>query len=284
MKKKILPVALAAGIVFSGAGQAFAASGSSIINSGDDYLGKPYRYGAPIGNTSSFDCSSFTATVFREHGINLPRTSRAQATVGTKVSKSNLQVGDLLFYDTDYNGSINHVAIYAGNGKMLGAQSSTGVAFADAFSPYYWGDRFVTARRVLNSGSSAPAPSNPEPSSPNESSSSNTSIHVVKRGDTLWGISIKYNTSISKIKQLNNIPSYLIYPGQRLKVSGSAPATSNPAPSKETTSNGGSYTVRPGDTLWEISIENGVSLSALMNANNLTSDLIFPGQKFIIPN
>lgn len=261
MKKKLLPIALATGIVFSGSGQVFGATGSQIIDTGDDYLGTPYHYGAPVGSTSSFDCSSFTVTVFKEHGIDLPRSSRAQATVGQAVSKSNLKAGDLLFYDTNYNGSINHVAIYAGNGKMLGAQSSTGVAFTDAFSPFYWGDRFVKARRVLNT----------EPKVAGETTS-NQSVHTVRSGDTLWGISRKYKTSVSKLKQMNNLTSNTIYIGQTLKVSVTAQKSSS------------TYTVRSGDTLWGISKKHGTSVSALMKANDLTSSNIYPGQTFNIPN
>ncbi|WP_260412319.1 C40 family peptidase [Alkalihalobacillus sp. TS-13] len=261
MKKKLLPIALATGIVFSGAGQAFGATGSAIIDTGDNYLGAPYQYGAPVGDTSSFDCSSFTVTVFKKYGISLPRSSSAQANVGTTVSKSNLKVGDLLFYDTNFNGVINHVAIYAGNGKMLGAQSSTGVAFTDAFSPYYWGDRFVKAKRVLKS--EAP-----------KSETSDVSIYTIQSGDTLWGISMKYNTSVSNLKSLNNLSSNTIYIGQKLKVSG----TTSTASSSKT------HTVKSGDTLWGISITYGTTVSKLKDANNLSSDVIYPGQTFKIPN
>lgn len=127
---------------------AFASTASDIIKTGEKYIGTPYNYGARYGNTSSFDCSSYTKWVFSRHGIDLHRSSRDQATQGTYVSKSNLQAGDLVFYDTSGDGRINHVGIYAGNGKMLNAQSS-GVKYADAFSPYYWGSRYVTARRVI---------------------------------------------------------------------------------------------------------------------------------------
>ncbi|WP_349410088.1 C40 family peptidase [Pseudalkalibacillus sp. SCS-8] len=268
MKKKLLPIALATGIVFSGAGQAFGATGDQIIDTGDDYLGVPYQYGAPVGNTSSFDCSSFTVTVFEKHGVHLPRTSRAQATVGQAVSKSDLQVGDLLFYDTDFNGTINHVTIYAGNGKMLGAQSSTGVAFTDAFSPYYWGDRFVKARRVLNSVT-------PDTKVASETTS-NHATYTVRSGDTLWGISKKYNMSVTKLKQLNSLSSHIIYPGQQLNVSGTT--AQNEAPQAST------YTVKSGDTLWGISKKFGTTVSALKNANQLSSNTIYPGQTFKIPN
>ncbi len=280
MMKKLIPIVLATGIMFSGAGQVFGATGNEIIDTGDNYLGASYRYGSPVGTTSSFDCSSFTVTVFKKHGFTLPRSSSAQANVGTSVSKSNLQVGDLLFYDTDFDGVINHVSIYAGNGKMLGAQSSTGVAFADAFSPYYWGSRFVKAQRVLNSVTPDTKVAS-ETTKSTSSRTSNTSVYTVKSGDTLWGISSKYKTSVSKLKELNNISSHIIYVGQKLKVSGTATtASTNP---KSSSSTSGTYTVKSGDTLWGISIKQGTTVKALMDANNLSSSMIYPGQTFKIP-
>ncbi|WP_410906171.1 NlpC/P60 family protein [Priestia sp. SIMBA_032] len=59
--------------------QAFAATGDRIIKTGENYLRRPYSYGASIGDLSKFDCSSFTAQVFKGNGITLPRVSSDQA-------------------------------------------------------------------------------------------------------------------------------------------------------------------------------------------------------------
>lgn len=98
--------------------------------------------------------------------------------------------------------------------------------------------------------------------------------YIVKSGDTLWGISKSYGMSISGLKSLNGLTSDVIYPGQKLKVSGSAPATASVA--RASTSS--TYTVRSGDNLSSIAARHNVSLSQLMSINNLKSDLIFPGQ------
>lgn len=110
----------------------------------------PYRYGS--AGPSSFDCSGFTSYVFKKCGIELPRTSKTQATVGKKVSKSNLQVGDLVFFDTSgsYNGVISHVGIFIGNGQFIHASSgknSKKVVITDLNNGFY-NKKFVTARRV----------------------------------------------------------------------------------------------------------------------------------------
>jgi peptidoglycan DL-endopeptidase LytE len=101
--------------------------------------------------------------------------------------------------------------------------------------------------------------------------STSSATHVVKTGDTLWGISKSYGMSISGLKSLNGLKSDVIHPGQKLKVSGTA-ATTAPASSSST------YTVRSGDNLSTIAARHNLSLSQLMSINNLKSHLIFPGQ------
>ena len=283
MKKKVMSIALAAGVLFSSGDLVHASLGDDIINTGDNYLGTPYKYGSAFGNTSSFDCSSFTSYVFSRHGITLPRTSIGQASVGTPISKANLQKGDLVFYDTDFNGSINHVGIYAGNGKMLNAQSK-GVMFTDAFSPYYWGSRYVTARRVISNKAAASKviAAAPKPTTVyNADGSVQGTVHKVQKGETLWGISRKYNTTVSAIQKLNLLKSTKISVGQSLKVSGKASSTIKKVTTAKTVSST-SYTVKSGDTLWGISYRFGTTVKKVTDANNLKSSTLYPGQKLII--
>ncbi|GAA4872269.1 NlpC/P60 family protein [Pseudonocardia benzenivorans] len=78
-------------------------------------LGRPYVWGAAGPN--SFDCSGLTSWAFARIGVTLPRSSSAQATVGTPVSWNDLQPGDLVFFYKP----VSHVGIYAGGGKMIDA-------------------------------------------------------------------------------------------------------------------------------------------------------------------
>ncbi|MDX6331422.1 MAG: peptidoglycan DL-endopeptidase CwlO [Streptomycetaceae bacterium] len=95
------------------------ASGSvaSVINFLKSQVGKAYVYGAT--GPSAYDCSGLTQAAFRTIGVDLPRTAGGQSTIGTPVSVSNVQVGDLLFWGGV--GSAYHVAVYVGNGQYLDA-------------------------------------------------------------------------------------------------------------------------------------------------------------------
>ncbi|MFG2263643.1 NlpC/P60 family protein [Streptomyces sp. NPDC048720] len=78
-------------------------------------IGSPYVYGAT--GPSSYDCSGLTSWAYAQAGVSIPRTSEAQANIGTRLTRSQLQVGDLVFFFND----LHHVGLYAGNGQVLHA-------------------------------------------------------------------------------------------------------------------------------------------------------------------
>ncbi|WP_404454147.1 NlpC/P60 family protein [Oceanobacillus kapialis] len=119
---------------------------STAINAGYQYLGRPYVWGGKSPNPG-FDCSGFVSWAFAQAGISIPSSTSALQGVGTSVSYSQAQPGDLVFFNTyKTNG---HVGIYLGNGKFIGAQSSTGLAVADMTSGY-WKDTFAGHVRRVN--------------------------------------------------------------------------------------------------------------------------------------
>ena len=116
-----------------------------LLNIAMRFGGVPYVWG---GETpAGFDCSGFVQYVFRQIGINLPRTADVQYELGRKVLQSELQPGDLVFFET-YEPGASHNGIYVGDGNFIGANSGTGVAVVSLASPY-WSTRYLGARRLF---------------------------------------------------------------------------------------------------------------------------------------
>ena len=131
------------------------ATGTAVLSVGDSYLGTRYLYGGSTPQ-NGFDCSGFVQYVFRQNGVTLPRTSRQQATAGRSLSTKldGVRAGDLLFFSQNGN-VIDHVAIYAGNDRILHSSSSGGgVRYDDLATARgkWFTDRIVAVRRVLGDG------------------------------------------------------------------------------------------------------------------------------------
>lgn len=99
--------------------------GAQVASYATQFVGNPYVYGGS-SLTGGADCSGFTMAVYANFGISLPHNAAAQSGCGTPVSLSDLQPGDLLFYDN--GGGIGHVALYIGGGSVVHASSpETGI-------------------------------------------------------------------------------------------------------------------------------------------------------------
>lgn len=94
-----------------------------LVEYAKQFLGNPYVWGG-TSLTKGADCSGFVLSVYKHFGITLSHSSRAQAGEGTKISYSEIQPGDLVFY-ANSSGTINHVAIYIGGGRVISASNPT---------------------------------------------------------------------------------------------------------------------------------------------------------------
>lgn len=94
--------------------------GADLAQYASSFVGNPYVYGG-TSLTKGADCSGFTLSVFKKYGVKLPHSARSQSNYGTSVSMDQLNAGDLVFYSK--NGSIDHVAIYIGGGKVIHAST-----------------------------------------------------------------------------------------------------------------------------------------------------------------
>lgn len=136
-----------------GASAAEVADGA--IRTAERYIGTPYRWGGE-SPSEGFDCSGFVQYVFAEHGIFLPRVSRDQARAGQALPTTLQRIarGDLLFFAQNGR-TVDHVAIYAGDGRIVHSSSSgSGVRYDDLAGNRgrWYVDHLVAVRRVIVDG------------------------------------------------------------------------------------------------------------------------------------
>ncbi|CAH2214625.1 muramidase family protein [Tepidibacter aestuarii] len=110
-----------------------------------------------------------------------------------------------------------------------------------------------------------------------ENKSVDTTKYIVKKGDTLWKISQMFNVSVASLKSINNLSSDNIYEGQTIYLKGNVE-------SKEPTITYKTHKVQSGETTWSISIDNGIPMQELLDANNLTANSqLSIGQELRVP-
>ena len=120
--------------------------GDLIISIGKKYLGTPYVFGGTTPD--GFDCSGFVQYIFKQVGYNVPRLADEQYLLGNSAKVSQLDEGDLVFFETYMEGP-SHVGIYVGNGQFLHVSSSRGVKI-DSLDNEYWSPRFIGARKIIS--------------------------------------------------------------------------------------------------------------------------------------
>jgi cell wall-associated NlpC family hydrolase len=114
-----------------------------MLRTATELLGTPYRNGG--STVDGFDCSGFVQYVFAQHGVQVPRTVRRQAEVGSRVREA--EAGDLVFFATEGRGP-THVGIALGPDRFIHAPSSRGVVRVEPLGAPYWASRYLEARRV----------------------------------------------------------------------------------------------------------------------------------------
>ena len=127
-------------------GQNVTSQASDLVVNAMGYLGVPYRRGGT--GIQGFDCSGFVQAMYENTlGLVLPHNAKAQAAVTEKIDKSELQPGDLVFFNT-LRRAFSHVGIYVGEGKFIHSPRSGGEVRIEDMRDSYWVKRFNGARRV----------------------------------------------------------------------------------------------------------------------------------------
>jgi cell wall-associated NlpC family hydrolase len=123
-------------------------SGDELVTTAKRFLQLPYLWSGTSG--FGFDCSGFMYTVYRFHGISIPRDAKDQAQIGLKVERNQLQPGDLLFFAHQKGkGNVHHVAMYAGNGLIIHSpKTERSVEIIPLQTPEY-SEEFTVARRYI---------------------------------------------------------------------------------------------------------------------------------------
>ncbi|MDQ7212292.1 MULTISPECIES: NlpC/P60 family protein [Serratia] len=118
-----------------------------ILSHYDRWEGVRYKFG---GNSrKGIDCSAYMQRVFQdEFAVSLPRSTGEQMKLGSRVAKSELNTGDLVFFKT--SSRQRHVGVYIGEGEFVHASTSMGVTVS-SLDNQYWGERYELARRINGS-------------------------------------------------------------------------------------------------------------------------------------
>lgn len=125
---------------------------SELVVNAMGFLGVPYKRG---GNTveTGFDCSGFVRAIYEQSiGLLLPRRAEQQAAATQRIDKTELQPGDLVFFNT-MRRAFSHVGIYVGDGKFIHSPKPGAEVRVESMGVSYWQRRFDGARRVTPQGS-----------------------------------------------------------------------------------------------------------------------------------
>ena len=127
--------------------QSVTTSASELVVTAMGFLGVPYRRG---GNNfeSGFDCSGFVRAMYEQTaGLLLPRRAEQQAAATQQIQRTELQPGDLVFFNT-MRRAFSHVGIYVGEGKFIHSPKPGAQVRLEDMGKTYWDSRFDGARRV----------------------------------------------------------------------------------------------------------------------------------------
>ena len=123
---------------------------SDLVVNALGFLGVPYRFGGNSAETG-FDCSGFVKAMYEQTvGLILPRKAEQQAADTRQIDRSELQPGDLVFFNT-LRRAFSHVGIYIGDGKFIHSPRPGEQVRVDSMGLSYWSHRFDGARRVTSS-------------------------------------------------------------------------------------------------------------------------------------
>ena len=133
---------------------------SELVVNAMGFLGVPYKRGGNTAETG-FDCSGFVKAIYQQTvGLILPRQAEQQAAATERIDRSELQPGDLVFFNT-MRRAFSHVGIYVGEGKFIHSPKPGAEVRVESMGLSYWSSRFDGARRVQTTATTPTIPLSP---------------------------------------------------------------------------------------------------------------------------
>ncbi|MDR2198378.1 MAG: C40 family peptidase [Deltaproteobacteria bacterium] len=233
---------------------------NNILKTAFSQFGNRYRYGGNSPETG-FDCSGFVSWVYKQYGVNLPRSSRDMLGVGTPIEKADLRPGDLVFFNYGYS----HVGIYTGNDKYIHSPSTGKRIQESDINGAGRKNHYVGARRVIDNQGVT-----------NISASLKAEWVKQSRHQTTLALNDQAATRHTGAKANYSRPKNTASKG---KNANSAARTKNGGGKNAKT-----HKVANGDTLYDLSKRYGVSTSDLVAYNHMpNANKLKPGQTIKIP-
>ena len=121
---------------------------NDIVETAEGFIGLPYQWGGSSAE-EGFDCSGLTMAVYQLNGLNLPRSSRDQYSIGAPVERTELAKGDLVFFATKGREKVSHVGVYAGDDRFIHAPGKGKTIRVDSLADRYFLSRYVGAKKYL---------------------------------------------------------------------------------------------------------------------------------------
>lgn len=232
----------------------------AVVKAIADYAGVKYTYTGTLANENYYIVQKGDSlwSIANKYGLTVDKLKALN-----NLSSNMITVGQrLLVKDTS---SSNDVGVYytvKSGDTLYGIAKQYGLTVDELKAMNNLKNNTLTVnQKLLVSGTSSS-------SSP---STSEYDTYIVQKGDSLWSIANKHNTTVDKLKSINNLSSNLLSIGQKLLV----PKSSTSSPKQ--------YVVKSGDTLYKIAQNNGTTVTDIVNLNNLPSTNLSIGQVLLIP-
>ena len=227
----------------------------AVVRAVASYVGVPYTSGSSDQNTYVVKSGDTLWSIAKKFGVSVDELK----------AKNNLSSNAL---------SINQILIIPKKGETIDEEDGEYYTVVAGDTLYGIANRYgltVDELKALNNLTSNTLSIGQKLLvKPADTSDGSLETYTVKKGDNLYQIALKYDTSVDALKNLNGLTSNLLSIGQVLKIPSSS--------SSEIV-----YTVVSGDNLYQIARRFGTTIAAIMSRNNLSSSLLSVGQKLIIP-